>query len=105
MRNIIYEFAVSNNIKHKFNSETKMCGKSRNLRRPEATSSNRVFPFKRTDVNLFYDNLEQVMKKYNFTGFLTWMKLTLVVFTNRLAFLLRRIENNPIVCRVSVSGQ
>lgn len=77
IRQIAYDFAVSNNIKHNFSCETKMCGKEwlygflrRNtqisLRRPEATSLNRVLAFNRADVNLFYDNLEQVMTKYQF---------------------------------------
>lgn len=77
IKQIAYDFAVSNNVKHNFNCEKKMCGKEwlygflrRNqqisLRRPEATSLNRVLAFNRTDVNLFYDNLEQVMEKYQF---------------------------------------
>ncbi|KAB0804364.1 hypothetical protein PPYR_01334 [Photinus pyralis] len=77
IRQIAFEFAASNNIKHNFNCDKKMCGKEwlygflrRNpqisLRRPEATSLNRVLAFNRTAVNLFYDNLEQVMEKHHF---------------------------------------
>lgn len=77
IRQLVYDFAISNNIKHNFNCQSKMCGKEWlygflrrhpqiSLRRPEATSLNRVLAFNRTEVNTFYDNLEQVMEKHNF---------------------------------------
>lgn len=77
IKQIAFEYAVANKIRHNFNPEKKTCGKDwlrgfllRNpqisLRRPEPTSLNRVLAFNRQDVNLFYDNLEEVVEKYKF---------------------------------------
>ncbi|XP_030767155.1 uncharacterized protein LOC115890931 [Sitophilus oryzae] len=76
-KQLAFEYAVGNNLPHNFNVEKKTCGKDWlrgflarhpqiSLRRPEATSLNRVIAFNRKDVNLFYDNLELVFEKYKF---------------------------------------
>lgn len=77
IKQLAFEYAIANQLRHNFNDEKKTCGKdwlrgflARNpqisLRRPEATSLNRVIAFNRNDVNLFYDNLELVYEKYKF---------------------------------------
>lgn len=78
VRKIAYEFAEKNQIRHNFNTETKMCGfdwyygfLKRNpkisLRKPEATSLNRVLAFNATEVKIFFDNLSSLYDKYNFS--------------------------------------
>lgn len=77
LRRIAFEFADKNNIKHNFNEATKLAGKDwaqgfmrRNpqlsLRKPEATSINRILSFNKNEISHFYDNLKSVMDKYNF---------------------------------------
>ena len=77
VRRIAYDYATVNNLKHSFCTEKKICGKDWlngflkrqpqiSLRRPEATSLNRILGFNRLSVNEFYDNLEKVFEKYSF---------------------------------------
>lgn len=77
IKQIAFEYAVAKKLRHNFNVEKKSCGKDWlrgflarhpriSLRRPEATSLNRVMAFNRKNVNLFYDNLELVFEKYKF---------------------------------------
>lgn len=77
IRQLAYQYAEENRIIHKFNQEKKMAGKDwlylfmrRNptisFRKPEATSISRVLAFNRVEVNIFFDNLEQIYEKYKF---------------------------------------
>lgn len=77
IRQLAFEYAVVNNLRHNFNNEKKTCGKDWlrgflarhpriSLRRSEATSLNRVIAVNRNDVKLFYDNLEVVFEKHKF---------------------------------------
>lgn len=77
IKQLAFEYVVAKNIRHNFNVENKSCGKDWlcgflarhpriSLRRPEATSINRVMACNRKDVNLFYDNLNLVFEKYKF---------------------------------------
>ncbi|KAJ8949557.1 hypothetical protein NQ318_016187 [Aromia moschata] len=79
IRGAAYEFAEANNIKHSFNKTRKLAGKdwlygflkrntSVSIRKPEATSLNRVTAFNKDEVQMFYSNLETLMEKYNFTS-------------------------------------
>lgn len=78
VRKIAYEFVVANNIPHRFSENEQMAGKDwlcgflkRNptvsLRKPEATSINRITGFSREEVTLFHTNLESVLSKADFT--------------------------------------
>ncbi|XP_022163930.1 uncharacterized protein LOC111029276 [Myzus persicae] len=78
LRAAAYTFAVKNNIKNKFNHHHKVAGvdwfrnfirrnPSVTVRKPEATSMSRITAFNKTEVSLFFQNLEKVMEKYNFT--------------------------------------
>lgn len=77
LRRLAYDLAEELNIKHNFNKETKMAGedwvagfRKRNptlsLRQPSATSLNRVLAFNKSEVDLFFTNLEEVYKKHPF---------------------------------------
>jgi len=78
LRAAAYKFAVQNNLKNKFNHHRKLAGvdwfrnfirrnPSVTVRKPEATSMSRITAFNKTEVTLFFQNLEKVMEKYNFT--------------------------------------
>lgn len=73
LRKLAYDFAKSKEIGNIFSEETKMAGKcwvyaflKRNpevsLRTPEATSMNRILGFNKTEINIFFSNLEKLMK-------------------------------------------
>jgi len=77
LRRFTYDLAEKLNIKHNFNKETKMAGEdwaagfrkrnpSLSLRQPSATSLNRVLAFNKSEVDLFFSNLEEVYKKHPF---------------------------------------
>lgn len=79
VRSAAYTYAEKHNIKHNFNRDRKLAGKdwlygflkrnpSISIRHPEATSINRVTAFNKGEVNLFFENLEDVMRKHQFTG-------------------------------------
>lgn len=78
LRRVAYEFAEINNIKHPFNTDTRLAGRDWyegflrrfpkiSLRSPEATSLNRIQGFNRQEVDLFFENLESVFQKFQFT--------------------------------------
>lgn len=71
-----YEFAVRNTRQTMFSSERKTAGDdwlygflrrnpSLSLRKPEATSISRITAFNRTEVSIFYENLQVVQDKYS----------------------------------------
>ncbi|CAH2104619.1 unnamed protein product [Euphydryas editha] len=77
LRKIAYDFANANNLKHRFDKESKMAGMdwyysfmARHpeilLRRPEATSLSRITAFNKDETDIFFDNLTQLMVKYRF---------------------------------------
>lgn len=74
LRKLAYSFAEANNVKHNFDKSSKMAGKdwlegflARNnrisLRKPEATSINRVTGFNKEAVDEYFKNLTEVMLK------------------------------------------
>lgn len=77
LRKAVFDYAEKNMIPHRFNKDNKLAGKDwldgflkRNerisIRKPEATSLNRIKAFNKVEVKKFYQNLEEVMNKYNF---------------------------------------
>ncbi|XP_061714882.1 uncharacterized protein LOC133523371 [Cydia pomonella] len=77
LRELAFEFAVANNIPHRFNTDTKLAGKgwlrgfrSRHpeisLRQPTSTSIARAMAFNRPQVERFYINLMVLQDRYNF---------------------------------------
>lgn len=79
LRKLAYDFAVAKNIKNIFSSEKGMAGKcwvysflKRNpgisLRVPEPTSLNRVLGFNKSEISIFFTNLETLMEKHKFSA-------------------------------------
>ena len=77
LRKVIYEYCERMKIKHPFNKTKQMAGRdfvagflkrqpSLSLRKPESVSLNRVFGLNRTSVERYFNNLENIMKTYNF---------------------------------------
>ena len=76
IRRVAFEYAENCNLKHNFNKASKMAGRdwlhafmARNnisVRKPEATSINRITAFNKTEVRLFYELLGQLMEKHRF---------------------------------------
>lgn len=75
LRTLAFKFAEEKKIKHSFNRVTEMAGKdwfhsfmTRNskisLRKPEATSVNRVSAFNKKDVDLFFKNLVEIQERF-----------------------------------------
>jgi hypothetical protein len=78
LRKIAFTYAERLKVAHNFCKETKLAGRDwlegflrRNprisLRRPQATSINRITAFNKEEIVTFYDNLQGVMMKYQFT--------------------------------------
>jgi transposase len=74
LHRIAFEFAERNGIKHNLSKYGCTAGKDRlanflkrnrsvSIRKPEATSINRIEGFSKTEVTRFYNNLEEVMVK------------------------------------------
>lgn len=71
-----FEYAEALNLKHSFNTTSRLAGRvwfdgfvtrdNISVRKPEATSINRVTAFNKTEVQRFYKLLEQLMGKYKF---------------------------------------
>lgn len=80
VKKLAYEFAKANEIKYPASwNNNKMAGadwlasfrkrhKNLSLRKPENTSAARSFGFNKTAVNDFFQNLENIYRKYNFTA-------------------------------------
>lgn len=77
LRRLVYEFAEKNNIQNNFNKASRLAGPdwlesflkrnpSISLRKPEATSLNRIAGFNKNEVEMFFNNLISVMAKYKF---------------------------------------
>lgn len=77
LRKLAFDYAEANGIKHNFNRDRKMAGKDWyyqfmrrhsqiSLRKPEATSINRIKAFNEEDVKLFFRNLDSMYQKYRF---------------------------------------
>ncbi|CAG4961125.1 unnamed protein product [Colias eurytheme] len=72
IRKVAFDYAESMNLKHNFNKVTKMAGRNwltafmaRNnisVRKPEATSINRITAFNKEEVQLFFKLLEEIME-------------------------------------------
>lgn len=78
VRRLAFEYADANGVVHNFDNEAKMAGrdwltsfKKRHqgisLREPEPTSINRITAFNEEDVKKYFENLNSLLKKYNFT--------------------------------------
>lgn len=78
LRRTVFRYAEENNIPNNFNKDAGMAGKDwlygflkRNpeisLRQPQGTSLNRINAFNSGEVKIFYSNLEEVMRKFNFS--------------------------------------
>lgn len=77
LRKLAYEYAERNDVKNNFNKSSRLAGSDwlcgflkRNpqisVRKPEATSLNRVMGFNEQEVKHFFENLDEVTKKNNF---------------------------------------
>lgn len=76
VRKVAYEYAESLKLPHNFNNSCMMAGRDWlegflkrhriSVRKPEATSVNRVTAFNKTEVSLFYKNLEKLREIYKF---------------------------------------
>lgn len=130
IKNCAYHFAERNNMKCPFNSIKKSAGDDwlqgflkRNpqvsLRKPEATSINRLTAFNKTEVNLFFQNLDELMTKFKFkqarifntdeTGISTVQKPQRVLAQKGLkqvgfATSWERGKNITVVCAFSAAG-
>lgn len=83
LRKIVFEYAERNQVPNTFNKTDRTAGKEwvhnflkRNknisLRKPEATSINRVLAFNKEEIALFYENLDSLMTKFKFEPSRIW---------------------------------
>lgn len=79
LKRLVYDIADRNNLKHEFNTETKMAGKrwikgflSRNprisLRIPENTSYARAQAFNKNNIKSYFSALDIVLREHNFSS-------------------------------------
>ncbi|XP_074030793.1 tigger transposable element-derived protein 6 isoform X2 [Leptinotarsa decemlineata] len=76
IRKVAFEYAEKLNLKHNFNQSSKMVGRdwlhafmtrhNISIRKPEATSINRIIAFNKTKISLFFELLGQLMEKHRF---------------------------------------
>lgn len=77
LRKLVYEFADLNKVPHRFNISSKLVGRDwvygflkrypeLKLRQPTPTSIARAMGFNKTQVKIFYNNLQDLYKKHNF---------------------------------------
>ncbi|XP_037040649.1 tigger transposable element-derived protein 6-like [Bradysia coprophila] len=77
LRKAVFDYAEKKGIPHRFSKVNKLAGKDWlegfmkrhhgiSIRKPEATSINRIKAFNKVEVHRFYKNLEEVMSQYNF---------------------------------------
>lgn len=132
LRSLAFEFAEKNKLEHRFDKTSKMAGKGWlrgflkrhkdvTLRQPTATSLARAVGFNKPQCKRFYDNLSQLMKKYNFpphaiynmdeSGFSTVPNKPPKVFSTKGKKCVNKISsaergtNVTVVCAMSASGQ
>jgi len=75
LQQLAYQFALKNDIEHRFNEEKQLAGydwansfivrHDLSLRTPQKTSVARIMGFNRYQINRFYDNLKTVYQKLN----------------------------------------
>lgn len=76
LRQLAYEYATLNNVEHPFDNNTKLAGKDwaykfvkkygLSLRTPNPTSLARIMGFNKTQVDIFFANLEKLYKQHTF---------------------------------------
>lgn len=78
LRRLAYDFAETNKIKNNFSKQSQLAGKdwlygflkrhpALRLRKPEATSINRVLAFNKEEVQHFYSNIELLLSNHFFS--------------------------------------
>lgn len=130
-RQLAFNYAEANNVKHNFNTSTQMAGPDFyygflkrhpqiSLRKPEGTSINRIKAFNENDVKLFYENLGKLFDKYKFapeniynvdeSGITTVQKPSKVLSPKGIKQLgcktsNERGKNVTVICCMSASGK
>lgn len=125
-----YKYAEEKKLRHPFSKEKETAGRDwltgflkRNptirLRKPEATSINRISAFNKTEVDLFFSNLQSLLDKYKFsaskiynadeTGITTVQnsgKILAEKGQKRIGFITsaERGQTTTIMCCISASG-
>lgn len=77
LRRLAFQFAEANNISHRFDKESKLAGKDwaltfmkkyrLSLRTPQQTSLARIMGFNKVQLEVFFNNLSEIMVKFKFT--------------------------------------
>lgn len=113
LKKLAYEFAKANEIKYPASwNNNKMAGanwlasfrkrhKNLSLRKPENTSAARSFGFNKTAVNDFFQNLENIYRKYNFTADRIFNYDESGIFVDVLKHIQKHTlcsKENPILC-------
>lgn len=130
LRQLVYKYADTNEIRHNFCKETELAGKDwvtlflkRNpevsLRKPEGTSINRIIAFNKIEVKRFYSNIASISEKFEFhadrmynvdeTGITTVQRPSRILGPKGQkqvgsAISLERGKTVTIVCAMSASG-